>query len=54
MKYRNTKTGVVIDVNSKIGGDWEEISDSRISSVSEVTEEKPEKKKATKPKTKKK
>lgn len=52
MQYRNTKTGVVIDVNSEIGGDWELVSDSRISSVSEVKEEKPEKK-ATK-KTKKK
>lgn len=23
MKYRNKKTGVVIDVNSEMGGDWE-------------------------------
>lgn len=22
MKYRNTKSGVVIDVNAKLGGNW--------------------------------
>ena len=25
MKYRNTKTGVIVDVNSVIGGDWEPV-----------------------------
>lgn len=25
MKYRNKKTGVVIDVESELGGDWEKV-----------------------------
>lgn len=30
MKYRNTKTGAVIDVNSKISGEnWEEIKPNK-------------------------
>lgn len=26
MQYRNKKTGVVIDVDSKLGGDWEPVA----------------------------
>ena len=27
MKYRNKKTGAVLDVDSKLGGDWEPVTD---------------------------
>lgn len=26
MEYRNKKTGVVIDVESELGGDWEKVT----------------------------
>ena len=41
MQYRNTKTGIVIDVNSEIGGDWE-LLNSRISVIEAEPEQKPE------------
>lgn len=43
MDYRNTRTGVVISVNSEISGEWEP-----------VTAPEPEPKKQTKPRTTKK
>jgi hypothetical protein len=27
MQYRNKRTGAVIDVESKVGGDWEPVTD---------------------------
>lgn len=28
MKYRNIKTGAIVDVNSKVKGDWELVEES--------------------------
>ena len=39
MKYRNTETGVIIDVESVMGGVWEPVKDK----AAEKTEEKPKK-----------
>ena len=47
MKYRNIKTGVIIDVNSVIGGDWEPVNDSVEKKATE-TEQKEKKGKAKK------
>ncbi len=54
MKYRNTKTGVEIEVNSEIGGDWEKLPDSRVSFNSEEPEPEPKPEKKVKTKTRKK
>lgn len=44
-KYRNTKTGVIVCVDSEVKGDWVEIT---LSPVSEAkTEEKPKRAKRT-------
>lgn len=45
-EYRNTKTGVVICVDSEIYGDWELVP-VPVSSDEAKTEEKPKKAKAT-------
>lgn len=48
MKYRNTKTGAVIDVPSKItGGNWQAVESAK-EAVVEKTEEAPAKKKTKK------
>lgn len=47
MKYRNTITGVVVEVNSKLKGVWEPVEAPK----SPIEEDKP---KASKPKTRKK
>lgn len=42
MKYRNTKSGAIIDVPSVLGGNWERIDggkSEKASAVSPVTEE---------------
>lgn len=39
MKYRNKRTGAVIDVNSTLGGDWEQV---KAPAVRKTTEKKTE------------
>lgn len=46
MIYRNIKTGVIVDVKSKVDGDWELVS------VAPTVEEKPVKKETKKIKKK--
>lgn len=46
MIYRNIKTGVIVDVKSKVEGDWELVS------VASADEEQPVKKASKKPKKK--
>lgn len=44
-KYQNTKTGVIITVESKLSGDWKLLEEAKpIPTVKEETEKKPEKK----------
>lgn len=43
-KYQNTKTGVIITVESKIGGDWKLIEEIKQSPAIAEKEEKPVKK----------
>lgn len=43
-KYQNTKTGVIIEVESKIGGDWVLVESKQSLSTAEKKEEKPVKK----------
>lgn len=47
-KYRNVKTGVVVEIQGHASGDWELISVS--SSIETPEETKPKKKKASKEK----
>lgn len=42
MQYRNTKTGVIVEVFSEVSGDWEKVEEQP-SPVSVETEEKPKK-----------
>lgn len=46
MKYRNTKTGVIIEIACAIGGDWEEIP-TPAKPAPQAEEEKPVKKSKT-------
>lgn len=46
--YRNTKTGVVVCVESEVKGDWEEISLSPVSTEPAKTAEKPKRKRTPK------
>lgn len=29
MKYRHTITGAIVDINSKVGGDWEPVEEKK-------------------------
>lgn len=48
MLYRNTKTGVVVNVNSVIHGDWEQLKDTAPISVNTEEKETTEPKKVIK------
>lgn len=59
MLYTNTKTGAVIDVNSKIGGNWSPVSETAVNTPKAKSEgaskaEEPKQEKKTKTKTAKK
>lgn len=59
MLYTNTKTGAVIDVNSKIGGNWSPVSEPAANTPKAKSEgasktEEPKQEKKTKAKTAKK
>lgn len=49
MKYRNVKTGAVIDVPSKLGGNWELISGGESKKAPAVISEPVEEKEEVKP-----
>lgn len=46
--YRNTKTGVVVCVESEVKGDWEEITNPHVSAEPAKTAEKPKRKRTPK------
>lgn len=50
MRYRNTKTGIVIDVSSEIHGDWEKIEEKESAKAPSSIPDKPLKKTAKKAK----
>ncbi len=48
MRYRNKKTGAVIDVSSKLGGNWEPIESEKACEPSApLSEEKPKRNRKT-------
>ncbi len=53
MKYRNTKTGVIIDTYSKINGDWELVTETD-TPKEQKSEDKPSENKSDSSSTKKK
>ena len=51
MKYRNTKTGVVVDIQSEAKGDWELIPETPLTAETvQAEEEKPTPKRTRKKK----